>query len=197
MLPAVLTAWLLPYKYLTFFLAAVIEGPVVMTFAGFLLKLGTVGFWPIFAVLVAGDLVADLGWYAIGRFYAHGFVARFGRYVSISEALLLRVKEIFANHQAKILFLSKISMGFGFAIVILMTAGMMRVSLRKFLALNLLGQCIWTGVLLSVGYFFGSAYQRINHDLQIISLVAFILAVGALLTGVGRFLRRRNLRDLV
>ena len=187
----------LTYKYLLIFLAAIAEGPVLMTFSGFLLKVGYASFWPLYVVLMAGDLTADILWYGVGYYYAHPFVKRFGHFFGVNEALLAKTQAAFARHQKTILFLSKITMGFGFALVVLITAGMVRVPLRKYILFNALGQFVWTGLLLSVGYFFGNLYLRIDEGLRVMSVFAFVLIVFALLSGINRYLRTRNFRDLV
>ena len=99
-------SWFLTYKYLAVYVGAILEGPVLMTACGLLVKLGIVKFWYVYLALIFGDLTGDLAWYWIGHSYAHGFVKRFGRFVSIDEAMLERVKGVFHRHHEKILFLS-------------------------------------------------------------------------------------------
>ena len=38
----------------------------------------------------------------------------------------------------------------------------MRIPFRKYITVNILGQFIWSGALLSVGYLFGESYTRID-----------------------------------
>lgn len=192
-----LIGWFLAYKYPSLYVGAIIEGPVLTMAAGLLIKLKMMGFWPAYVALVLGDLSGDFVWYWIGYSWAHPFVRRFGRFVSIDEALLERIKHIFHRYHEKILFVSKITMGFGFAIGILMVAGMVRVPLRKFAIFNAMGQCIWTAMLISIGYFFGQFYVVVDEGFKTVSLLAFFITVIVLLGGVGNYLRKRNvLRSL-
>lgn len=193
MTPAILISWFLAYKYFFIFVIVVIEGPIITTLSGLLLHLNYVHLWPIYLTLVAGDLTADMIWYVIGRYGAYRFARKYGRYVGVTEALLTKTEALFKHHQNKILFFSKITMGFGFALVVLMSAGMARVSFKKYMALNTLGQFIWTGFLLSIGYFFGKFYLVINKDLQRLSLFAFIIVVMAALHGFRRYWQSRNI----
>jgi len=193
MLSATVLANLAAYKYLIVFLAALVEGPVIMTISGFLLRLGTFGFWPLYLTLMAGDLAADTLWYAGGYFWAHRIVQRYGKYFSITEDLLQRTKEAFHRHQNKVLFLSKITMGFGFAVVVLLTAGMVRVPFKKYITFNAAGQFVWTGILLAVGYYFGSFYLVLNEAIRGAALVAFVVMVTTLLYGLSRYLKSRDL----
>ena len=167
-----------------------------MTFCGFLLKLGYLNFWPLYGVLMAGDLTGDIFWYGVGYFYARPFTRRFGRFFGLTEALLVKAESAFEKHDQNILFFSKITMGFGFALVTLMAAGMARVPLKKFMIVNALGQCVWTGLLLSIGYFFGDLYLTFNEGIRDVSLAAFAVIVIVAVFGLGRYLRGRHFSDL-
>ena len=192
-IPIFLQHWLLDYRYELLFVLAIIEGPVVMTFAGFWLTLGYFEFWPVYAVLMAGDLVADAAWYAVGYHAGRPFIQRFGKFFSITEASIKKVEEIFHRHRNTILFSSKITMGFGFAMVTLLVAGMSRIPFRTYIVFNAAGQFIWTGILLAVGYFFGSLYIQFNAGLHRAAIVAGLIIVILLLLGFGKYLKNRNL----
>ncbi len=189
-------AWFSAYKYAAFYVGAILEGPILMTMAGFMVRMGYVEFWPVFLALIVGDLTADLGWYALGRWTQRKFVKRFGKFFSVDEQMLARTEKLFHRHHVNILFFSKITMGFGFAIPILMTAGMARIPLKKFILLNSFGQAVWTGFLMAVGYFFGNVYHLLDAGLRAMSVVAFVLVVAALLFGFHRYIRQKNFLTL-
>jgi len=192
---AIIIGWFLVYKYLIIFLLAIVEGPVVMTLAGFMLRLGYADFWPLYLTLMAGDLTADSLWYGLGYYFAHPLVKKYGRFIGVSEELLAKTTTLFQKHPNKILFLSKITMGFGFALVVLIAAGLSRVPFKKYIAFNATGQIFWTALLMSVGYFFGNFYLVINKDLQLLSLFAFVIIIIFLMRGIGRYLRSYNLQS--
>ena len=191
MLPSTFLAWFALYRYPAFYVGAILEGPILMTLSGVFLRLGYVQFWPVYIALILGDLTGDLAWYGIGHWYARPFLARFGKFFSITEAALQSTERFYRRHHSNILFFSKLTMGFGFALPILMTAGMIRVPLRKFIALNVLGQMVFTGLLLSLGYYFGNAIVAINEGFRVFSIIAFIAFIYLLFHGIGLFLRRR------
>lgn len=167
--------------YAIIIVLACAEGPILSMIFGVLIKLGLFGFIPIYAALMIGDLLGDIGWYYIGRRYGHAFIRRFGKYFSISEESVAKVTRVFHRYKHHILFLSKISNGFGFALVTLMTAGMIRIPFAKYIAVNLVGQFVWTGLLLGVGYFFGEVYTQVDGWLGRISVgVGFVLVIWAL-----------------
>jgi len=158
---------------------------------GVLIKLSYFELLPIFVVLMIGDLLGDVGWYYIGKYYGHRFVKRYGKYFSITENAISRVTDIFHKYKHRILIISKITNGFGFALVTCMTAGITRIPFWKYFGTNLLGQFIWTGILLGVGYFFGNLYIQVNTWLGYISVTALLIMIFALFFGYNRYLRNK------
>ena len=123
--------WLLAYRYAIIFPLAIIEGPILMFICGFLLHQGYFSFFPLYFILVAGDFAADLLWYGVGYYGAKPFILKYGRYVNLSLDSVLKIERLFEKHHDKILFISKITMGFGFALATLVAAGMAKVPFKK------------------------------------------------------------------
>jgi membrane-associated protein len=191
-----LVAGIAEYRYFIIFPLAIAEGPVIMMLSGFLLRIGILdSFWILYAVLSIGDMVSDVLWYAVGRFGGHALVRKYGKYVSLDEALLTKTEHAFHRHQNKILFLSKITMGFGFALVILVTAGIMRIPFRRYLALNAAGQIVWTAALMAIGFFFGSLYLLVDEGLRIMAIIAFSAVALGGIYGANRYLRQKDLEN--
>lgn len=163
------------------------EGPILSMLAGVLVRVGWVQLLPAYAALMAGDLVGDVAWYWVGFRFGPRFVERFGRYAGVTPEGVETMTRLFHRHKYRILFLSKISNGLGLALVTLTTAGMVRIPFKVYMSVNLLGQLIWTGCLLGIGYFFGNLYVEINNVFGRVSLVAAALVI---LTFAGRYLKR-------
>lgn len=174
----------LVFKYPIIFLIVIIEGPIIMMMSGLLLRLGFASFWPIYFVLMAGDLVGDVFWYTMGYHFAHPLAGRYGKFIGLTPKLVEKTKSVFDNHQQKILFISKITMGLGLPQTTLVVAGMSKMPFKKYIGSLFLGQIIFTGVLLSVGYFFGNLYEKINNNLKILSVVTFIVMISLIIYGV-------------
>lgn len=189
---AKLLSLFLVYKYPIIFLTTVFEGPIIMMMSGFLLRLGLASFWPIYITLMAGDLVGDTVWYLVGYHFAHPLAGKYGKFIGLTPELIEKTKSIFDNHQKKILFISKITMGLGLPQATLVVAGMSKMPFKKYISSLFLGQIIFTGVLLSIGYFFGNLYEKINKDFRILSAVAFFLVVVLVLTGVRSYFKKRK-----
>lgn len=183
--------YLIEYRYVLIIPLAIIEGPIVMVLCGFLLRFGTFDILPLYGALTLADLIGDIFWYCVGRFWGLRFIKKFGKYFSVSEQSLEKTTSLFHKHHNKILFISKITMGFGFALVTLIAAGVSKVPFRKYLIFNVAGQLIWTGVLLSVGFAFGNIYTSIDKGFREVSLVAIIIISIVLIYGFGKYISKR------
>lgn len=177
--------------YAVLILLGFLEGPFLSMICGVILKLGYLHLVPVYASLMAGDLIGDAVWYYIGYFFGHRFIRRFGKFFSISETGVAKVTRIFERYHERILVISKLSNGFGFALVTLMTAGMVRIPFGRYLTINLLGQFLWTGLLLSIGYYLGHAYLTINTLLGKASVVALAVVVVFAMYGYRKYLADR------
>ena len=183
--------YLLVFKYPAIFVLSFFEGPVTMTAVGFLYKLGYFNLLFAYACLLFGDLTGDVAWYWLGKYGGHHFIKRFGHSFDLTEDKVKKHTKLFRRHEDKILFLSKITMGFGFAIGVLFAAGMSRVPLKKFVVLNFLGGLIWTGFLLFIGFTFGNIYTRVSDDLKIGSIIFFIALLLFAVKGFSRYMKQR------
>lgn len=180
------------YKYFLVLILAIIEGPVIMTFSGLLWRLNYFDLLPLYLVLMAGDLIADAIWYGVGYFWGHKFIQKYGKYFDISEEKVKKFKNLFDNHKTKILFISKITMGFGLALLVLISAGLSRISFKKYLSINFLGQIIWTFLLLVLGYFFGSIYLIIDKSLRMGFLIGLFLFIILSIYGFNAYMRKKS-----
>jgi membrane protein DedA with SNARE-associated domain len=179
------------YRYPFAFLGTFVEGPLAMIGGGMLVRLGQFDFLPLYLVLVLGDLSADILWYFLGRFAAKPFINKFGKFFGVTEETFEKMERIFLKHDTKILFISKITMGLGFAIATLMAAGAVRVNFKKFVALNLAGGLVWVAVLISAGFFFGDLYLKIADSFKAVFIGTLAITVIALMYGFASFIRKQ------
>lgn len=169
--------WIDSSKYVLLFLGAIPEGPVLMMTSGFLYHLGQFDFWPMYSALVIGDFTADISWYCLGRYGTRGFIYKYGRFLNITPEIVGKTENLFNKYHQKILIISKLTLGLGFGFVVLMVAGMFKVELKKYVAINLVGGFIWTFFLLSIGYLFGNIFTLISGPMKIIFLCVIFLII--------------------
>jgi membrane protein DedA with SNARE-associated domain len=184
-------ALILQYKYLVMVPLIPFAQPLVGMVAGLLARLGLMELWVVYVVLVTVALAGDIMWYWVGYHWGERFVGRFGRFFAVTPGHVESVKHIFNRYHAPILLVSKVTNGFGLAIVTLFTAGLTRIPFGRYMLLNTVGELVWAAMIVAIGYFFGEAYVRVHDLFGRATLTAlFILFILALI-GVGVYTRRR------
>jgi membrane protein DedA with SNARE-associated domain len=181
------------FKYLLLFIGTVVEGPVLMVACGFLLQFGVFQPIPMFVALASGDIVADVGWYYAGRFFLEPFMRRHGHFLSVTPEMIERVKKLFHTYHTRILFISKITIGFGMALGVLMVAGASRVPFRKYLIINIAGEIVFVMSMLLLGYLFGNAFTLIATGFRWLFIGAALVVTLAIIAGVSRYAKKRLL----
>lgn len=170
-------AFLEASKYVLLWIGCYFEGTLVMITGGILARLGEVDFLVAYLVLLSADFAADITWYAIGYFGARRFIMRWGYLVGVTPESVAKAERRFKHYDATIIIASKLTMGFGLAIVTLITAGMLRLQLRRFATINFVGNMIWVAILMTLGYFYGELLLTLPTNVGI-TLTALALLIG-------------------
>jgi membrane protein DedA with SNARE-associated domain len=179
------------YGYVALLPLTVIEGPAVTVFAAFLAAQGVFDVVGVYAIVVLGDLLGDLLYYAVGRWAAGHWARqsvgnRDGCWLAeVRRRVSVLAPRIRTRAGAMLLF-GKLTHAAGF--VVLLAAGATRVDLRRFLAFNLLGTLPKSLVLVLLGYWFGKLYASLQGDLRIVGVLVFVLAASALLVAARRMM---------
>ena len=180
------------WVYFIIIFTACIEGPILSILGGILIKLGYFPFAPLYIALMLGDIFGDTAWYFVGRRWGHAFIRRFGKYVSINETRVDQVMKIFHKYTHYVLIISKITNGFGLSLVTLLAAGMARIPFWKYLGLNIIGQFVWSGLLIGVGYFFSHMYLEIDSIIGKISIIGLFIVLIFLFMGFVKYMKGRS-----
>lgn len=191
MTPTALLALITTYKYLILVPAALLWGLLVGMVVGVAIRLGFLDLIPAYACIMLGELIGDVIWYYIGYHWGESFTKRYGKFVGLDHERIDEAQMLFRKHDQRILFFSKISAGFGFAIPILFTAGMSKMPFTRYISANMLGQFIWSGGLIAVGYFFGDLYLKVNSVFEKITVASLAVIVFLLGLGFLRYLGKR------
>lgn len=186
--PSSVLQLLAQYRYEFLVPGALFIGPLVSLTAGVLIRLGVLDLSMTATVLMTTELLGDVFWYWVGNRWGDGFVRRFGRYVGITAELVARVRALYEIHHDKIIVISKLTAGFGFAPAIYFTAGLARVSFSRYMVINIGGQVVWTSAMLAIGYYLGHFYLQFNGALDRVFFIAFVLVIFGIMIGFGRYL---------
>lgn len=186
---------IIDYKYLVLLPFSAILGPIVSFLAGILIKSGYLTIVYAYLILMAGELIGDVVWYWLGRSRGEKFLIRFGKYFSITPEAITAAKIMFSKYHTRILVVSKLTTGLGFAPAVLFTAGVSRIPFKKYMALNFYGQIVWTGMLLWLGYLVGNLYSQFSSFFERLTITAIIVAIMLFVLGYGKYLRNKITRS--
>ncbi|HVZ75923.1 MAG TPA: DedA family protein [Candidatus Paceibacterota bacterium] len=192
---ATITSLILAYRYLIIVPLALIWQPLVGMLCGVLARLGYFDPFIVYGVLVVTAVLGDALWYWIGYRWGVSFAARFGRFFSITPKHIAGVRRIFSRYHTSILLISKLTNGMGFALVTLFTAGMSRVPFWKFVGLNIVGESIWSAMIVSIGYFLGDVYVSVNNVLGKVFITVAVVVLLVVAFGAANYIRKRIMAE--
>ena len=172
------------YSYFVLFPLVVIEGPVTMIIAGFLVSLGFMDFLPTYLTIVSGDLVGDMIYYSAGRWWLNKTYRGVLNFFNINMKFVRRLEITLKKNKGPVLFFGKLSHAIGG--IILFAAGSAEIPVRDFLEFNFLATLPKSLILLAVGYYFGSTVSNFRKavDYTVLGLFAFTLILIGLYFGV-------------
>jgi membrane protein DedA with SNARE-associated domain len=132
-----------------------------------------------------------VGWYALGYYFGEPFLVKHGRFFSITPESFERAKVLFHKYHTKILIISKMTLGLGMALAVLMAAGAMKIPFKKYITLNAIGEVVLVGVLISIGYFFGNLYSIIDKGFKGLFLFGFTVLILAVGYGFAKYVKNK------
>ena len=147
--------------------------------------------WAFLAVAITGvvaNTIGAVGGWAIGSLGGRPFLERHGRWLHVNAAKLERAEQRFHERGAL-----AVPVGFALPVVrsfVAIPAGIVRIELRRFLPLALLGTAVFCFAVAGIGWAVGSSYERIHGDLRYVD--AAIVAALILATLAFVVLRRRR-----
>ena len=165
------------YGYLILFLLTVVEGPIATVLGAFLAAQNYFNIFIVYVVVVTGDLVGDLLYYAAGRFGRTHLLERFAGLTGLTPDRLTWLEGWFESHGAKAILVAKYTQT-GF--IALPGAGAARMPIPSFMFYNFIGTLPKSLALCAVGFLFGAAYNQIDSWMDRISL---LLALAVCLFG--------------
>lgn len=166
---------LLTYKYFILIPLAVLEGPIASVIAGFLASLGVFNLLFVYLIMVLGDNIGDAIYYYIGYSGKKLFRGYFAR----NEEKIKSAKEFFEKHHNKAIAASKIMWGIGPAGLV--AAGALHIPYKRYFKICALYSLIQSFFMISLGIFFGQAYETIgkyfDYYTSTVSMIALALVL--------------------
>ncbi|MGA2112309.1 MAG: hypothetical protein ABSG98_09215 [Anaerolineales bacterium] len=179
-----------PLNYLVLFALVAVEGPFSTLLGAAAASDGLMRPGWVFVSAASGNLTADMVWYSIGYAGRIEWVLRSGKWLGVRRSQVERLRRSMVDHAAKILFFAKLSAVL--MIPSLLAAGLAKSPVRRWFPFLVLGETIWTGSLVLVGYYTTEAIKSVEADLQAAALVGTAAFILLLLNLARRSLRDRN-----
>jgi membrane protein DedA with SNARE-associated domain len=146
----------------------------------------------IASVVVVGAMAAMIGdniGYLIGRLIGVRLIARYGKYVRLTEARLKVGQYLFLRHGGKIVFFGRfVALLRAYAALL---AGANRMSWLHFMVMNTLGGICWASLFGMGAYVLGEQIKRVAGPVSVLLLVTAIFLVIA-----GIFFFRHHEKEL-
>ena len=145
------------YKYFALFVLAFFEGPLVCLFAGFMVFTGKLEVIPTYITMVLGDFIPDVIYYYIGVFGdKKRLIEKYGHKFKFITANVNLLTKLWNDHGRKTMFFSKLA--YGLSTPFLISAGLVKMKLKKFVSLCLPITLIQHIIILAIGYHLGYSY---------------------------------------
>ncbi len=170
-----------------------VPGETVLIFAGFLAFHGEIRLDRAIATAIAGATLGDSLGYLVGRFGGRRFVDRCRQSLPFFSRRFDRAQMLFVKHSHWAVFIGRFITGL--RVFAGMLAGLFRMPYPRFLFFNFAGAVSWAITFGSVGFIFGSNWERLVRFVKEFDRITLGVIVAALaVAGAGYLLKRRRAR---
>ena len=161
---------------------------VVMIPAGYLVYTGQMNLYIAFAAGAFGSLAGALFNYYLCYFLGRPFIAKYGKYVGITDEKMAKFESFFNRYGEISTFNCRLIPGI--RQYISLPAGLAKMNIFTFSLYTTLGAGIWVAILLAIGYYIGDQKELIKEYLTQITI--YLLLVVGLITAIYIYLNRRK-----
>lgn len=148
---------------------------VVMIPAGYLASKSQMSFVIAFVCGLGGSITGALFNYYLCYFFGRKIIAKYGKYVGITEEKFAKFEAFFNRHGEISTFNCRLIPGI--RQYISLPAGLAKMNVARFVLFTGLGAAIWTLILMSLGYFIGENEELIKQDLHLITIALFAVVI--------------------
>ncbi|WP_380878269.1 alkaline phosphatase [Sphingomonas sp. DBB INV C78] len=157
-----------------------IPSEVIMSLAGLQAAKGEMTLAGVIACGTAGAMLGNAFWYLLARALGlqrfKPLIDRFGRWLTMDWAEVQRGEKWFNSHGAAFVFFGRLMPTIRSLVSI--PAGLLHMSLSRFLFWSTLGTAGWTALLATAGYMLGQRYTEVDEYIGPVSTaIIFLLAL--------------------
>ena len=182
-----LVAWLVLYTYpvaaLTVLIGSLgvpLPSTVVVLAAGSITTDGDPSFWTLFGIVVVAAVTGDLTSYSLGRWAGHLVLGRWGPKIGVTPERVGSVERRLERWGGWLVLVTRCLLT-GLAVPTNLVAGASTYPLSRFFLFAVLGEGIWAGQLLGLGWYFGASWVSLLDYLDDIVMVLTMLVVAVFL----------------
>lgn len=148
----------------------------ILLCSGLLIARGVLSPAPALATIFAGMLVSDLIIFSLGRQYGRRIVSHkwFGRIISVER--LASIEGRFNAHGIWVILIGRQLIGIRSQIILM--SGIMRFTVRRFLAADAPSAIVTMGIMMTAGYAGGSVYNGISGIKETMLIALIVLFAG-------------------
>ncbi len=161
------------WAYLALAVVVMVEGPAATIVGSMAASMGYLHPLGVFFFAAAGNLTGDTCWYLLGYLGKIEWLERYGSRFGINHEFVSEMERVIQKNVLKIIFIAKLTMGF--MIPILVATGLARIPWKRWFGILAGAECLWTGGLVLLGFFFGKYIQSMRIGLQILAIIGFII----------------------
>jgi membrane protein DedA with SNARE-associated domain len=167
------------WSYVLLAILVALEGPSVTILGAVIASNGLLRPGWVFVAASIGNLSADTGWYMLGYLGRFEVLTQRIGWLRKHQARINHLEHEMKQHAIKILLVGKLTLSM--SVPVLIAAGMARVRWQRWFPVIFIGECIWTGSLVFVGYYLGGYIKQLELGMQIVAIIGFIIFIGILL----------------
>jgi membrane protein DedA with SNARE-associated domain len=186
------------YGYWVIFFGVMLEnggvpvpGETVLLFAGFLANQGQINLVRAIITAIAGASVGDTLGYCLGRYGGKALIDKCRKRLGFFARHFDRAQTYYLKHGQWAVFVARFITGLRMFSGIV--AGSFKMPYLRFLAFDFSGAVIWATTICSVGFFFGSNWERLVHLVKEFDwFILSVMGLGIVALGIGYFRRKKS-----
>ncbi len=173
------------YGYFGVIIALILEfllipfpAETILVISGVMWHKGLFQLWPLIIIATAGSWVGSLIGYFIGSYVGRPVLLRYGKYVKLDEAKLVKAEHAFRRYSIAILGIGRFIAGI--RVMIAYVAGMNKMGLGLYMFVTLISAALWSSAFILVGATIGAKWNFIVGLVKAhprLSIVAGVIVV--------------------
>ncbi|MBW6474471.1 MAG: VTT domain-containing protein [Anaerolineaceae bacterium] len=166
--------------YLAMGLTILLEGRLSTLAAGITISGVYLRPIPIFVAIVAGNLMADMVWYNLGRYFQLDRIKRLAHRLKLNLKLIDDIAIEIRQHAPRFLFMAKLTIGL--PVPSLIATGLSKVPIKRWFGMLLLAELIRSSLFVTLLFLYASAIGKASKEMQsiLLTITAFVVISGVI-----------------